>query len=147
VELPSGNELQVGIWAGTPLARVTAFTTLALPDGGELFVIALGSIADLPREETGFSLLAVGSNPVGTFGLIRQNPTVYALHGGPDAPAVDIFAGDLELVDNLSFADLSGDIQVPPGRYTLELLPDVTGLRSPGRKSGCELRHAELERG
>jgi len=132
VELPSGTPLQVGIWAGTPLARVTAFTTPALPDGGELFVIALGSITLLPREEAGFALLAVAANPGGAIGLIRQNPTVYALHGGPDAPAVDIFAGDTELVDNLSFADLSGGIQVPPGVYTLDFFPTSPGSDRPG---------------
>jgi hypothetical protein len=131
VELPSGNELQVGIWAGTPLARVTAFTTPALPSGGALFVVALGSLSDLPREETGFSLLAFAASPGGGIALLRQNPTVYALHGGPDAPAVDIFAGDLELVDNLSFADLSSGIQVPPGSYTLDFFPTTAGSDRP----------------
>jgi hypothetical protein len=131
VELPSGTALQIGIWAGTPLARVTAFTTPELPDGGELFVIAVGSLQLLPREEAGFALLAVAANPGGAIGVIRQNPTVYALHGGPDAPAVDIFAGDTELVNNLAFADLSGGIQVPPGSYTLDFFPTSPGSDRP----------------
>lgn len=131
VELPSGSALQVGIWAGMPLARVTAFTTPELPDGGELFVIALGSVNSLPRQDTGFSLLAVAANPGGAIGLIRQNPTVYALHGGPDAPAVDIFAGDAELVDNLAFGGLSDGIQVPPGVYTLDFFATSDGSDRP----------------
>jgi hypothetical protein len=45
---------------------------------------------------------------------------VFALHGSPDAPAVDIFAGTTELVDNLSFGELSSSIQVPPGAYDLD---------------------------
>jgi hypothetical protein len=118
VQLPAGEELQIAIWAGSPLARVTVFTTPALPPGAEIFVIATGFLADLPRQVTGFSLLAVG--PSGSIGFIRQNPVVFALHGSPDAPAVDIFAGQVELVDNLSFGELSGAIQVPPGSYDLD---------------------------
>jgi hypothetical protein len=131
VELPAGQELQIGIWAGDPLTRVTAFTTPELPAGGELFVIATGLVSKLPRETDGFSLLAVA--PTGTVGFVAQNPNMYALHAGPDAPAVDIFFGDTELVDNISFAELSDGIQVPPGLYTLDFFPTSPGS---GRPSG-----------
>ena len=118
VDLPAGSELQIGIWAGSPLARVTAFTTPALPEGGELFVIATGLLAKLPRETDGFSLLAVAGS--GALGFVQQNPFVYALHGSPDAPAVDIYAGSTMLIENIAFADLGGPVQVPPGMYTLD---------------------------
>lgn len=116
VELPAGQELQVGIRSGG--ASVTAFTTPQLPDGADLFVIATGFLGNLPRESDGFSLLAVG--PTGSIGFIKQNPVVFALHGSPDAPAVDIYAGPARLVENLAFGELSGSIQVPPGSYTLD---------------------------
>jgi hypothetical protein len=118
VALPAGENLQIAIWAGSPLERVTVFTTPELPEGAELFVIATGLLAKLPREVDGFSLLAVG--PSGTVGFIKQNPVVFALHGSPDAPAVDIFVGTTELVDNLSFGELSSSIQVQPGAYDLD---------------------------
>ena len=118
VPLPAGEKLRIAIWAGNPLARVTVFTTPELPEGAELFVIATGLLGKLPREVDGFGLLAVG--PSGTVGLIRQDPVVFALHGSPDAPAVDIFAGAAELADNLSFGDLSAPIQVSPGAYDLD---------------------------
>ncbi|UCC71846.1 MAG: DUF4397 domain-containing protein [Gemmatimonadota bacterium] len=145
VELPAGTSLQIGIWAGAPLARVTAFTTPALPAGGELLVIAIGSLESLPREETGFSLLAVAGS--GAIGRIGQNPVVYALHAGPDAPAVDIFAGDLELVDNLSFAGLSGSIQVPPGSYTLDFFGTTAGSTRPGGPPAASVDTPQLEAG
>lgn len=126
VALPAGSELQIGIWAGNPLARVTAFTTPALPDGGELFVIATGLLSKLPRETDGFSLLAVGE--AGAIGFIKQNPVVYALHGSPDAPAVDIYAGSDMLVQNIAFGDISDPVQVPPGSYTLDF--KATGSQS-----------------
>lgn len=122
VELPAGTALQIGIWAGNPLARVTAFTTPNLPDGGEMFVIAAGLVAKLPRETDGFSLFAVGTTDPVTPGFIRQNPTVYALHASPDAPSVDILVGgtQTELATDLAFAGISDPIQVPPAAYTLD---------------------------
>jgi hypothetical protein len=117
VPLPSGSELQIAVWAGTPLSRVTAFTTPQLPEGAELFVFATGLLAEQPRATDGFNLLAVG--PSGTIGFIRQNPVVFALHASPDAPSVDIYAGSDALATNLAFGGLSGAIQVPPSSYTL----------------------------
>jgi hypothetical protein len=128
IALPSGEALQVGIRlvAGD---KVTAFTTPELPDGEEIFVIATGSLAQPARAEDGFSLLAVAST--GSLGFIKQNPVVYALHGSPDAPAVDIYAGESLLVENIAFGELSGTVQVPPGTYTLDFYVTGTGTGSP----------------
>jgi hypothetical protein len=116
IALPAGAALQIGIDAAGE--RVTAFTTPELPAGGDLFVIATGLLADLPRQPAGFDLLAVG--PDGTIGFIRQNPVVYALHASPDAPAVDVFVGSSKIVADLSFGQLAAPVQVPPGSYDLE---------------------------
>ncbi len=121
VLLPSETELQIGIWAGSPLERVTAFTTPALPDGEELFIIATGLLSRLPREKEGFSLLAVRKS--GAMGLVKQNPVVYALHASPDAPAVDIYAGETMLVENIDWGRISDPVQVPPGSYQLDFTP------------------------
>ncbi len=145
VALPAGEELQIAIRAGSPSERVTAFTTPELPAGGELFVIATGSLAKLPRENEGFSLLAVG--PTGAIGFIRQNPTVFALHAGPDAPAVDIFAGEAELVNDISFAELSDGIQVPPGMYTLDFFPTSPGSDRPAGAPAASLDTPMLDAG
>ncbi len=121
VMLPAGEALQVGIRLedGT---SVTAFSTIEIPAGAELYVIATGLLADLPREETGFSLLAVG--PDGAIGFIQQNPRVYALHASPSAPNVDICAGGEPLLADVPFGAMGG-IQVPPAAY--ELAIHVTG--------------------
>jgi hypothetical protein len=128
ISLPSGEALQIGIKvAGGD--RVTAFTTPALPDGEEIFVIATGTLTSPARADDGFSLLAVAST--GSLGFIKQNPVVYALHGSPDAPAVDIYAGESLLVENIAFGELSGTVQVPPGTYTLDFYVTGTGTGSP----------------
>lgn len=118
VALPANTALQIAIWAGNPLQRVTVFTTPELPEGAELFVVATGLLGKLPRETDGFNLLAVA--PTGSVGFIKQNPVVFALHGSPDAPNVDIYAGNTILAGNLGFGELSGAIQVPPASYTLD---------------------------
>lgn len=115
VPLPADAALQVGIETDGDV--VTAFTTPELPAGANLFVIATGLLADMPRQPTGFGLLAVG--PDGVVGLIPQNPFVHAFHAGVDAPAVDICAGDSHLVVGAEFGDLAR-VQVPPGSYDLE---------------------------
>lgn len=145
VELPSGSELQIGILAGSPLAPVTAFTTPALPAGGELLVIAVGSLNELPREAAGFALLALDGD--GAIGLIRQNPVVYALHAGPDAPAVDVFAGTAELIDNIDFGELSSAIQVPPASYTLDIFGHQPGSIRPGGSPAGSFTTPALEAG
>lgn len=116
VPLPSGAALQVGIAAGG--ATVTAFTTPELPDGANLFVIATGLLGNLPREDVGFGLLAVG--PDGTIGLIRQNPVVHALHGSWDAGTVDLCTGTTELFGDIGYGTF-GAVQVPPGDYPISV--------------------------
>ncbi len=118
IALPAGVALQVAIGAGG--ARQTAFTTPELPTGAGLLVIATGFLSHLPRERDGFGLLAVG--PRGTLGFIKQNPTVYALHASPDAPAVRLgLASGPVVVNRLAFGELSAPLQVPPSAYELDV--------------------------
>jgi hypothetical protein len=45
---------------------------------------------------------------------------VYALHGSPNAPGVDIDAMGAEVVSDLTFGELSGALEVWPGAYDLD---------------------------
>ncbi|HKI83180.1 MAG TPA: DUF4397 domain-containing protein, partial [Candidatus Krumholzibacteria bacterium] len=141
VPLPAGVSLAVGIWTASPLTKVTSFTTPQLPEGAELLLIAIGRVADLPRHETGFGLLAVG--PDGVIGLIRQDPSIFLLHASPDAPPVDVLAGGTSavLVGNLSFGDLSPAVQLPPAAYDLDVAPHgggavVASVTTPALQAG-----------
>lgn len=119
VALTAGEALRLGVWAGDPLARAAVFTTPALPEGGELFVIATGLLGGDPQGD-GFSLLAIGAD--GPVGFIRQDAraTVRALHGSPDAPPVDIDAMGGEVVAGLAFGELSQALTLWPGAYDLD---------------------------
>jgi hypothetical protein len=131
VNVPSGEALQIGVSVADG-DRLTVFTTPELPDGEEMFVIATGTnpVFSKAREEGAFSLLAVFAD--GTTAFIKQNPVIYAVHGSPDAPAVDIYAGESLLVENLPFGQLSGPIQVPPADfYALDFYATGSGPGSP----------------
>ncbi len=143
VEVPSGTSLQIGITAGG--SRVTAFTTPALPPQANLFVIATGLLAKLPRENEGFALLAVG--PDGVIGVIRQNPKIYALHGVQALGPVDIFAGDAELASDLAPDELSAGIQVPPGAYALDFYAATPGPARPATTALATLGTGQLDAG
>lgn len=143
VQMTAGQAMQIGITAGG--SRVTAFTTPALPAGAQLLVIATGLLGKKANAADGFGLLAVGET--GTVGLIRQNPRVYALHAGADAPAVDLFVGDQELVDNLSFGGLSSPVQVPPGAYTIDFFAAAAGNARPAGAPAASAVTAEIPAG
>ncbi|MBI5545986.1 MAG: DUF4397 domain-containing protein [Deltaproteobacteria bacterium] len=129
IDLPADSPLQLGIISGAqPLA---SFTTPDLPEDGEVFLIAAGLPDQPPRLDTSFSLLATNTSRTEDLPRIEQNPTLYTLNGSPDAPAVDVFVGDLELADDLSFAELSKPIQVPPGSYTIEVFAHEQGATRP----------------
>jgi hypothetical protein len=119
---PCSSRCSGSPWPGRTRRPLPAtFTTPALPEGAELYVIATGLVAENPRAPDAFTLLAVAET--GSIGFIAQNPTVYALHGSPDAPPVDIRVGEALLVQDLAFAELSAPIQVAPGSYDLDFYP------------------------
>jgi hypothetical protein len=143
IELPANKWFQIGIAAGG--SRVTSFTPPNLPEGGNILVIATGLLSKLPREKSGFALLAVG--PSGSIGFIKQDPTIYALHAGPDAPTVDAFVGDARIVDNLSFGELSAPIQVTPGAYGIDFYGHTDGDARPASKPAASSSSGKLEAG
>jgi hypothetical protein len=143
VALPAGKALAVGIAAGGQ--RVTAFTTPKLPEGANVLVIATGLLGKLARERDGFALLAIGPN--GAIGFVKQDPRVYALHASPDAPRVDAFVGNAEIVDNIGFGELSKPIQVAPGAYTIDLFAHADGSARPGGEPAAASTTPMLEAG
>jgi hypothetical protein len=125
--------------------RITAFTTPNLPEGAELFVIATGLTKKLARQSDGFALLAVG--PDGTVGFVKQDPIVYALHASPDAPAVDAFVGAAELVDGISFGQISAPAQVQPGAYTLDFFAHSASGTRPSTPPAASAKTGSLAAG
>jgi hypothetical protein len=121
IELPADTELRIGILAGLPLAPVTSFTVPALPAGHEALIVASGLLSADPSAAAGFSLLAFTPS---ASARIAQDPLVYALHAGPDAPAVDLYTPDTQaLALGLSFGDLSAGFRVAPRSQVINVWP------------------------
>lgn len=139
VGLPGDEALRIGIAVGGEL--VTTFTTPELPVGGEVTVIATGLLGKLAREDDGFGLLAVG--PEGTIGFIQQDPQIFALHASPDAPEVDLCAGDTLLASHLTFGGAQRS-QVSPGNYDVALYPSPSNC---GGTAAVSDSTGELEAG
>jgi len=143
VALPAGTPLAIGIAAGG--ARVTSFTTPKLADGANILVVATGLLGKLARERSGFVLLAVGPN--GSIGFVKQDPQLYALHASPDAPRVDAFVGDSEIVDDVGFGELSKPIRVQPGSYIVDLFAHADGSARPSTAPALSAETGALEAG
>lgn len=53
----------------------------------------------------------------------RSGSFIRLLHGAPGAPAVDVYANDNLIANNLSFKNLSSYIRVRPGKYNIKVYP------------------------
>jgi hypothetical protein len=55
---------------------------------------------------------------------------VRAIHCIPDAPAVDVYAGDEVVANGVEFKDVTPYVELPPGSATLSIVPTGQGLDS-----------------
>ena len=121
---------QVSYRACTGLVNLPISTTVGIaPTGG-------GVIAEFP-----FTLVENGSYVVTASGILNNEETPFdlkasaldtaaendqsfalkVLHGVTDAPAVDIYANGSLLVENLSYGNYAGYVQVPAADYTIDI--------------------------
>ena len=116
--------------ASTGLLQIPTSTTVSIaPANG-------GIIADFPftlESDGNYVVTAAGilGNSSAPFGLIASGLEVMAVdsnhfglkvfHGVTDAPAVDIYANGGLLVENLSYSEYAGYLQVPVGDYTIDV--------------------------
>jgi hypothetical protein len=128
VSVTAGAPIQIALTTGTPATRLTTFTLPALTAGTNHQILVTGLAARPPRETNGLALLDVDADSAET---IRQNPQVYVLHAGPDAPAIDLFAGQSEVASDLAYGRLSSPLSVPPGDRTIDLFPASSGTTRP----------------
>ena len=116
--------------ASTGLLQIPTSTIVSIaPANGDI-------IADFPftlETDGNYVVTAAGilGNSSAPFGLIASGLEVMAVdsnhfglkvfHGVTDAPAVDIYANGGLLVENLSYSEYAGYLQVPVGDYTIDV--------------------------
>ncbi|SFC28715.1 protein of unknown function [Halobiforma haloterrestris] len=74
-----------------------------------------------------YTVAAIGELEAGTFRpkvlVDAGSALVRAVHASPDAPAVDIYAGEDPLFENLAFGEETEYLAVPAGDYSLSIRP------------------------
>ena len=130
-----GGPLLQGVSYGAQFGTVnigTGVQDLVLVPAGGAVDGALASVGEVALQSGTLYTFVVlgtldGSVPVSTIALPTPvNPKadsvrVRVAHGSPDAPAVDVYAGDTLIVPSLALGEMSGHIGLPAGDYTLAL--------------------------
>lgn len=78
----------------------------------------------------------IGAGAAGAAGLSSLNTAaadghvarVRVVHAVPDAPAVDVYAGDTAVVTGAEFKDATGYLELEPGTTTVSIVPAGEGL-------------------
>jgi hypothetical protein len=137
IDLPAGTPINIGIAPGNSGSvndTLKNFQVTLTP--GETYVVFANGVLDpnqyAPNPDgrsTAFTLLV---KPMARETGTGSDVDFFALHGSTDAPTVDIKAreaGNLTLVNDAAYTDITDYIQVPPADYTLDLyLADGTTL-------------------
>ena len=88
---------------------------LDLEQSESYVITAFGIVGDNNKP---FNLLSSSLNLNATN---EENVTIKLMHGVTDAPAVDIYANGGLLVENLSYSEYAGYLQVPVGLYLIHI--------------------------
>ncbi len=123
IEVATGDyQIRVTL-ANEPASIVFDSGTVTLEDGANLTIAA---VENTLTGDSPISLaLLTGS---GSAEIIDANTPadLRVVHASPDAPAVDVVADDgfsAPLVSDLSFADFTGFLSVPPATYNVKVVP------------------------
>jgi hypothetical protein len=136
IDLPSEVTLNIGVAPGnsTSVNDTLANFPVLLAEGEKYVVFANGVLTSgyAPNPDgrnTDFTLFV---KPMAQETGTGAGVDLFVLHGSTDAPTVDVKAreaGDLVLVDDAAYGDITPYFTVPAGNYTLDLyLADGTTL-------------------
>ena len=116
VELPTDLDVAIAPRNSKSVHDAIATFHFDLNAGEHYVVVASGLLS----AEPGFDLFpyAPAKKGSGDSHLV----SLLAFHGSPNAPTVDVVARDVAtLVDDISFGEFQGYVDVPPAKYTLDV--------------------------
>ena len=113
IDLPVNTEVGIAQADGDLIATFP----FEFEENGSYVVVASGIVGN---DTHSFDLLASTLEPAA---VDNEHFGLKVMHGVTDAPAIDIYANGNLLVENLTYGDFQGYLQVPVGDYTL----DITG--------------------
>ncbi|OJH42724.1 hypothetical protein BON30_05970 [Cystobacter ferrugineus] len=143
LELEANKPLSIALTIdGTPSA---AFSLPPQPEETELLVVVTGLRSIPPRLEKGLMLFV--TNEAGRVGLIQQDPQVYVMNATELPEELEVFLGENEQAEAISFGELSSVIHVRPGSDTLAFFPSAPTSNRPSGAPLLAYPASELEMG
>jgi len=118
IDVPAGVLLDIAIApaGSSSAAEAVANYPVTLENGAGYVAIANGIVGGNP----GFNL-EIFDMAMET--VADDNVGILFFHGSPDAPTVDVLTGGNVLIDNASFGDFAGYLEVPANSYDLAITP------------------------
>jgi Secretion system C-terminal sorting domain/Domain of unknown function (DUF4397) len=119
IDVPAGVVIPIGVALGTSTSSADAIATfpVTFAAGKTYVVVATGIVGGTP----GFTLKTFDMGIETT--TDPNNVGICFFHGSPDAPTVDIVTGGAPIIDNASYGDFQGYLQVPAAGYDLKVTP------------------------
>lgn len=133
IDAPAGVQITVGIAPSNSTSSADAIATFdyTLAAGETYVLVAEGIVSPSgysPATPFGIAVYAMGRESAS----MMSNTDVLVHHGCTDAPTVDVVeigAGAGTIVDNASYGDFAGYLELPTADYTLDIR-DETGTVS-----------------
>ena len=130
--VPAGNyTAEIRVATAENNGTIVATENVSLEEGTAYSALAMGYVT--PSEAPAFTPFEVVATEDATSTVHLPSDefpsAVRVTHLSPDAPAVDVTAGNgsVVLADNVSFEETSEYVTVPPGDYTVEIRAETEG--------------------
>ncbi len=119
VDVPAGVEITLGVATADSesAADVIASFPVVLEEGKTYVVVATGIVGGEP----GFNLAVTDMGMESADS--PENVGILFYHGSPDAPTVDVVAGGAPIIDDVSYGEFQGYLNVPAASYVLDVTP------------------------
>jgi hypothetical protein len=119
IDVPAEVVIPIGVALSSSTSSADAIATfpVTFTAGKTYVVVATGIVGGTP----GFTLKTFDMGIETT--TDPNNVGICFFHGSPDAPTVDITTGGTPIIDNASYGDFQGYLQVPAASYNLSVTP------------------------
>ncbi|MFK8103447.1 MAG: DUF4397 domain-containing protein, partial [Saprospiraceae bacterium] len=120
IDVPAGVEINIGVALDDSDSAADAIANFPVTfEAGETYVVvASGIVGGNPG--FGLSVFDMGQEMADN----EDNVGILFFHGSPDAPTIDIVTGGTPIIDNASFGDFQGYLNIPADdTYMLSVTP------------------------
>ena len=119
IDVPAGVTIAIGVALGSSASSTESIATFNVnfESGKTYVVVATGIVGGDP----GFTLKVFDMGLETT--TDPNNVGILFFHGSPDAPTVDVLTGGAPIINDASYGDFQGYLQVPAASYDLDITP------------------------